>query len=627
MWAAVGVLTYVLWWMGRQGRSLTATLRAGARAALGRESVLAIVTLAFLAVFREGAETVLYLSAAAGTSPWVEVAGGAAAGFAIAALAGYAIYTGGVRFLDVRLFFRVTTVVLLVFATGLVGQATVAFQAAGVFPGTITVWDTSGLLSDTAGAGRVLRTLVGYTAAPTLLQVIFWLAFVALVVSLATGLGRAGKGGGFRPIGTGYERPFYRALRWPRLTRLLPAAMGLALAFLLAVALLPVEVGPFDNEGPLRLGSLVGAENGNSLFNFALWILWLPLLSILTVLLGRVWCGNLCPLRLVSDAARSLADRITGRGSQAAPYLRLGWVLPAAFILITFVVKWLPVQREARYGALLFLAVFGLAAVVGFLSRRGAWCRYFCPVGGWLARITRLSPLALRPDADACVRCEEKPCLTGTALAGRCPAYLNPSRLETDRNCLKCWSCVVNCPLQHASLKVGWRLPGAELLEPRAPDLWESVFVASLLGMYAAAGHRSPQLAGLPWPLVFFGLVLLATLAYAALCALAAPLAGVSFRRAVTTFGYAFLPLEFATAVIAFGDDALEFFGVVQPVAAVLLAGGFVWSVVLCVSILRNQSRSPRRAVAAGVPIAVALVTILFVWLGWYASGAVIDLT
>ncbi len=66
---------------------------------------------------------------------------------------------------------------------------------------------------------------------------------------------------------------------------------------------------------------------------------------------------------------------------------------------------------------------------------------------------------------------------------------------------------------------------------------------------------------------------------------------------------------------------------IVQPAAALLLTVGFVWSVVLVASIVRNQSRSPRRAVAAAVPLGLVLVSVLFVWLHWYATGVVIDVT
>ena len=631
MWAAAGVLTYMLWWMGKQSRQLSSSLRAEAQAALGKRSSLAIVVLAFLAVFREGAETVLYLSAIASTDPGSRVVVGAGIGFGFAALAGYLIYAGGTRFLDIRVFFRATTIMLLVFAAGLVAQATLAFQAAGIFPGTIATWDTSRLLVETSGPGSVLRALIGYTARPSLLQIIFWLAYVGLVLALYFDLGGKSRSDRhedtFSPIGSSYQRVMYRVLRWPRLTTVVPAFMGLALLALLAVALFSINVGPFNNEGMLHWGPFQSGENENNLFELAMWVFWLPLVSIGTVLLGRVWCGNLCPLRLATDWARKLADILTGSRPPATPYLRIGWLLPAAFIIITFFVKWWPVQVVAQYGAILFLVIFGLAVSVGFLFRQGTWCRYICPIGGWLARITRLSPLALRPNLAACATCEDKPCLKGTALAGRCPAYLNPSRLESNRDCLKCWNCVVNCPPEKAALKLRWRFPGAELLKPTAPDLWESLFVASLLGLYMAAGHRSPALAKVPWPLLFAGLIAITTAFYLVICAVAAPLGGISFRKALTVFGYIFLPLEFSTALIAFGDDALEFFGIIQPAASVLLTVGFAWSVVLAVSILRNQTRSQLRAIASGAPLGVTLVAVLFVWLQWYASGTVIDLT
>lgn len=624
MWTAAGVLTYVLWWMGKRARASSHALREDARALVGTGSALALLGLVFLTVFREGAETVLYLGAASATTPAGAIGKGATIGLVAGACGGFAVYRGGTQILDPRLFFRATTLVLLVFAAGLVGRATLALQATGVFPGTIGVWNTSGLLSDGSPLGAALSALVGYTARPSLLQLIFVLCYVALVLTLH------GRRAGDRllRIGRDYTHPVYRLLRlrWPQ--RAARLAMAALLALLLVIGFLRLPVGPFDNRGPLRLGPFSTGEDENNLFEFALWVVWLPLLSVATLLLARVWCGNLCPLRLVTDGTRRLADRLGfGRGTATTHAVRMGWLLPSSFILVTFVVKGLPIQQQARAGVWFFLAAIAAAGVTGFLFREGTWCRYLCPVGGWLARIARLSPVALRPDATICATCRDKPCLTGTAAAGRCPVALNPSRLETNQNCLACWSCVVNCPLQKASLKVGLRAPGAELHEPRSPNLWESLFVASLLGMYVAVGTRSPALLHLAWPYRFFGPIAVATVLYLVACAIAAPLAGVGYRRALSTIGYALLPLEFGTALIAFGDDALEFLHVTQPAAALLLTIGSVWSIVLTTSIVRTQSRSPLRAVAAAVPIGLLLGGVLFLWLHWYASGTVVDVT
>lgn len=621
MWTAAGMLTYVLWWMGRNARESSGRLRGEAAALLASGSASALVLLVFLSVFREGAETALYVAASA--EPAHTVASGTGIGIVVGAAAGVGVYRGGTRVLDPRRFLQATTALLLVFAAGLVGKATLALQAAGVFPGTISLWDTSGLIGGNSMLGAALSALAGYTPQPSALQLTLVAGYVGVVVTLHV----QPSGTTFVPLGRDYTQRFYRVLRTSRFVRRLPVVMGIALLMLLAVALAPVGVGPFDNRGVLALGGFESKENDANLFSFALWIVWLPLLSIVTLLFARLWCGTLCPLRLVADGAHRVGSAAgLTRRTPARSAVRAGWLLPSSFILVTFAVKSLPVQREARAGALFFLSVFAAAAVVGLLTRQGTWCRYLCPIGGWLARIARLSPFALRADPRTCVDCKDKPCVTG-AVAGRCPVALNPARLETNQNCLACFACVLNCPPDRSSLKVGVRTPAAELFAPRLPNLWESLFVASLLGMYAAAGHRSPTLAAVPWPALFFGMIGGATLIYLAVCAAAAPLAGIDFRRAVATFGYALLPLEFGTAVIAFGDDALEFFRITQVAAVLLIAAGFGWSAVLLTSILRNQSSSGRRAVAAAVPVGALVVLVGFVWLHWYAGGGVVDVT
>lgn len=151
-------------------------------------------------------------------------------------------------------------------------------------------------------------------------------------------------------------RWLYRVLRTPWVPTLIATTMGVLLVGLLVVALTGARVGRFDGHGPLALGPFANGELENNLFNLALWVVWLPTLTIGTAVVGRVWCGTFCPLRLVADAARWLGDRVLGRGS-TTPYLRLGWLLPVTFVAITFLVKALEVQDVARRGALLFVVV------------------------------------------------------------------------------------------------------------------------------------------------------------------------------------------------------------------------------------------------------------------------------
>jgi hypothetical protein len=126
---------------------------------------------------------------------------------------------------------------------------------------------------------------------------------------------------------------------------------------------------------------------------------------------------------------------------------------------------------------------------------------------------------------------------------------------------------------------------------------------------------------------VFFGFMGIAAVSFVSLCLVVAALRAVPFREALTTFGYIFLPLEFAAAVLTFGDDALEFFDIMVPAAGVLLTVGFAWSALLGVSILRYRAPTTAAALRGALPVGVALTALLFLWLSWYASGTVVDLT
>ncbi|MBI2867191.1 MAG: FTR1 family protein [Chloroflexi bacterium] len=173
---AAGVLAYMVLWMRRESRGMKNSLQAQAEEAMRKGSVFALASLAFVAVFREGAETILYMAGVVKDSQSIAGLIGALAGLALAATLGVLVYRGS-RLIKLSTFFNLTGMLLMVFAAGMIAQGTLEFQALGAFPGTVTLWDTSRFLSDTGHVGSVLRALFGYTAAPSLLQLIFYLSF------------------------------------------------------------------------------------------------------------------------------------------------------------------------------------------------------------------------------------------------------------------------------------------------------------------------------------------------------------------------------------------------------------------------------------------------------------------
>lgn len=188
--AAVTVLTWMIFWMRRQGARIRTELQEKVDTALVAGG-FALAGLAFFAVLREGIETALFLFAAAqGTAvEGSEVSAvtqlvGAVLGLAIAVILGVLIYRGGIR-MNLRSFFRVTGMLLVVVAAGLFAYALHELQEAGWLPFLeSTAYDLSATLPDDSGLGAILRGLVGYNADPTWLEVVGWAGYLIVVGGL-----------------------------------------------------------------------------------------------------------------------------------------------------------------------------------------------------------------------------------------------------------------------------------------------------------------------------------------------------------------------------------------------------------------------------------------------------------
>jgi high-affinity iron transporter len=185
---AVGVLTWMIFWMRRQGARIKSELQHKVDTALVAGG-LALAALAFFAVLREGVETALFLFAAAeGTA--VEGGGigaqlvGAALGLVLAIVLGVLLYRGGIR-MNLRSFFKVTGVILIVVAAGLFAYSVHELQEAGWFPFLEAhAYDISATLPDDEGLGAVLRGLVGFNADPGVLEVLAWATYLVVVGAL-----------------------------------------------------------------------------------------------------------------------------------------------------------------------------------------------------------------------------------------------------------------------------------------------------------------------------------------------------------------------------------------------------------------------------------------------------------
>lgn len=184
---AVAMLAWHNIWMARHGRDLTRELTEVGRAvAAGHKSLMALALVVGLAVLREGSEVALFLYGilASGETAWNLLVGGLA-GLAAGALVSMLTYYGLVT-IPPRHLFAVTSALITLLAAGLAAQCVGFLQQAWIVTAlSQTVWDTSAILPDSSVLGRVLHTLVGYTDQPSAMQVVVYVATLAVII-LAT---------------------------------------------------------------------------------------------------------------------------------------------------------------------------------------------------------------------------------------------------------------------------------------------------------------------------------------------------------------------------------------------------------------------------------------------------------
>jgi len=181
---AVVMLTSMVFWMRKAGPSMQGHLQESVSHALAHRHgrAWALIGVVFLAVAREGLESVFFLLAIFQQSRGWEAPAGALLGIAAAVAVGWGIYTGGVR-LNMRRFFRLTGIFILLVAAGLLAGVLRKLHEAGVWNHfQRVVFDIDPVLPMDSPTGVVLSGLLGYQSAPVVGEVAVYLVF--LVVSL-----------------------------------------------------------------------------------------------------------------------------------------------------------------------------------------------------------------------------------------------------------------------------------------------------------------------------------------------------------------------------------------------------------------------------------------------------------
>jgi len=194
LFTAVAMLGWHNIWMNRHGRELAATAAVLGKAVLGGSRPLyALALVVAIAVLREGSEAVLFLYGIAIASGMgaLGMLGGGILGLAGGAAIGALIYFGLLT-IPVHRLFTVTSWLILLLAAGMASQGATFLMQANLLPSLGNdLWDTSSILSENSLLGLLLHVLIGYSAQPAGIQVVFYLATLLIIGTLMRVVGRA----------------------------------------------------------------------------------------------------------------------------------------------------------------------------------------------------------------------------------------------------------------------------------------------------------------------------------------------------------------------------------------------------------------------------------------------------
>lgn len=179
---AVAIVTTMVLWMKKAAAGISGQLRAEMADAL-QAGALAVVTLSFLAVGREGVETALFMVGYAEASTFWPLAG-LIVGVLIAVAVAYGMYKGAVR-MNLAKFFTYTGIFLIVVAAGILSYGIGALQTVGWLPGLAhKAFDITSWFNWSSWYGEIIQGVFNITPTPTVLQLVCWLTYLAVVLTL-----------------------------------------------------------------------------------------------------------------------------------------------------------------------------------------------------------------------------------------------------------------------------------------------------------------------------------------------------------------------------------------------------------------------------------------------------------
>jgi ferredoxin len=253
----------------------------------------------------------------------------------------------------------------------------------------------------------------------------------------------------------------------------------------LAVFLLVIITGLF--------GVQTGNQNLSIVFVWILW--WFALIAILVPFASRAWCG-MCPLPAFGEWAQrrsvvSSKGKIFGLNKKWPKKLRNLWVVNFFFLGIALFSPFVTTHPIITGFLLLSLLLMPIATHLIFEKR--TFCKYLCPVGGFLGLYSNFSCLELRvEDREVCYKHKTKECLKGSSDESPtpgygCPWYEFPQNMKRNSYCGLCLECVRTCPKDNTNIYL--RPFAVDLVrdtkDKNPSEAWKSLIMLNLAMMYS----------------------------------------------------------------------------------------------------------------------------------------------
>lgn len=236
-------------------------------------------------------------------------------------------------------------------------------------------------------------------------------------------------------------------------------------------------------------GTPVGSRNFGIVF---VWIVWWALLIIILVpFAGRLWC-SICPIPAPGEwlQRRSIINRVPGKLHtfrwRWPMRLKNMWVQNFGFLgMAIFSVI---ILTRPNVSGWILLGLLLVSIVLSVLYDKRVFCRYVCPVGGFIGLYSLVAPVEVRvDDPTICATHTPKDCLTGNQFGYGCPWMVAPSDLARNAYCGMCMECLKTCPKNNVVINL--RPFGSDLLvgkERRLDEAYKAFIMLGCALLYSA---------------------------------------------------------------------------------------------------------------------------------------------